>query len=552
MRKNLFLALAAMLLPVSLDAQIRDYVPIVRPKYNDETAAFLRKLGDSLERDGYYDAAEALNRYTAGCFGSGFVYVGPDGTNYVVTNLHVVSQAASVTVEFQSKDGEKTLHENCSILTIDEKLDLALIAFPPGAHPLKQGLSLSSSELDDGAEVWSAGYPGLGGSPSWQLGKGNVTNSAVRIPEVADPESTYIIQHSAPVDPGNSGGPLLVIDRASPAGYAVVGINTAKAYRRQAANFSVPTKAILGFVERTLHADKARVDQGVVLEARCRAFAQTATGKTEAYEELAAYISYAYVGVVGESVLKDVLSTAPTKVRDNIMSVFAGSSPIEGIRLAIAYAILSGLPQDASMAISFLALDGDAEAPETRVPVRFSRNGEEIATAWVREQGVWRLTGYSGLGKKEETAEKKSKAGETGDALDARHSPYYLLVTGGAQLLSGDSLFWSLGLDYVPDIYFSYGFEVAFLTSVDAQIGVDLRVQYPITQRRFSMVPYAGVLGGLFLYYDVMDYPKYIAPEAGIRLGYDSFYFTASYRYFFTNLLIFSGSSISLTIGYGI
>ena len=540
-RISLFLVLS--LVAMSLYAQIRDYVPVVRPKYHAETVAFLEKLSASMEKDGYYDAAEMLKYYAKGGFGSGFVYVAEDGTDYVITNLHVVSQAESVILEFQQKDGGKTIYENCSVVAVDEKTDLALVAFPSGTKPFRTGLTFAAATVDDGAEVWSAGYPGLGGTPSWQLGKGNVSNGTARIPELADPDITFIIQHSAQVDPGNSGGPLLVEAKAT-AGYAVVGINTWKAFNRQATNFSIPASAIRAFLKKALNPADAKASQATLLESRCRGFAKLFEKGTDGYKDLAPYVSYAYVASDGEAVIKETLSVAPTKIRDSILNVFTEDSPVEGIRLAIAYTILSKASSGESAAsLSFMAVDADADEPKAKVPVRFSLNGKEVSTSWTREHGLWRLTEYP-LGMKAES-EKEGKKDKTGVATGFQfdYAPYSAFFFIGNTFLSDSMRLWTFGVDFVPDTYVSYGLELGYMgfsleDDGGVQFGANVRGQLPITNGDFSVLPYAGLDGGiLFMLSDAMEddsspISTYAALDAGLKIGFKSFYLGGSYRYY--------------------
>jgi serine protease Do len=557
MRARLPFLLMITLAVSSLHAQIRDFVPVVRPKFHDDTVAFLEKLSDSMQKDGYYDAADMLKYYAKGGFGSGFVYVAKDGTNYVITNLHVVSQAASVTLEFQQKEGGKTMYENCSVLAVDEKLDLALVAFPDGVKPFKVGLAFSDTTVEDGGEVWSAGYPGLGDTPAWQLGKGNITNAQARIPELADPDLTFIIQHSAQVDPGNSGGPLLLVDKASPAGYTVIGINTWKAVNRQAANFSIPSKAIQVFLKKALTPEAVKANQASLLESRCRAFAKTTGKRTEAYKDLAPYVSYAYVGVVGESALKDVLATAPTKIRDDVLDVFVERSPIEGIRLAIAYTILAKIPEGETSGLSFTAIDGEAEEAKARVPVRFSLDGKEVATAWVREHGLWRLADYSGLVKAGTDKDAKKKGDATASSISFDECPYDGMVYVGALMPTDDLKIWVFGVEFIPSNYYSFNAELGAANFFDSmsmdssssgigavmEMGAGAKAFLPITWGSFCLMPYVGVDGGVLALMDQEEVSTYFAADGGVRVGFNAVNIGVSYRYYFSHPVSFDYDS---------
>jgi len=75
-------------------------------------------------------------------------------------------------------------------------------------------------------------------TPLWQFSTGNVSNAVARFPRSLDDPTMMgpFIQHTAPIDPGNSGGPLLVAQADVPSGFAVAGINTLTGTWRQAAN----------------------------------------------------------------------------------------------------------------------------------------------------------------------------------------------------------------------------------------------------------------------------------------------------------------------------
>lgn len=566
--------LAALAWP--LFAQIRDYVPIVRPVYHAETIAFLNKLSDSMKKDGYDDAAAVLKGYAEGGFGSGFVITASDGANYVVTNRHVVSEAASITLEFEKGDGSQTMYKNCPVLAVDEDLDLALVAFPQGVKPFKAGLSFAKASLEDGAEVWSAGYPGLGDSPAWQLGKGNITNGSAKVPELADPAITSLIQHSAQVDPGNSGGPLLVPDKSSESHYQVIGINTWKAVDRQAANFSIPAAAIAKFIESSLSRDAEKTPQASRLETRCRDFIGAAA-KKDAYKSIARLVSYSYVASDGEAILKDALATAPSAVRSEIVAVFSDSSPIEGIRLAIAYKIQTKLAgKDGPLPLGFVAVDGNAEAADSAVPVRFSFQGKEISLPWIREHGVWRLASYPFKeGEIAKSPDRKEKKDSGVSSLTFDDSPYAALFRLGAVLsLSGDGLLYEAAFDIQTSAFTSIGMAGAFRKStytpssdwgypkdgVLVEVGPEFLLQLPIRAESFAVIPHAGVKGGILIDTAAMGSSDagmgiYALAKGGLSFGFgeeSKFLVGVDYRQYLLSPANTANPGISLWVGFGI
>jgi S1-C subfamily serine protease len=142
--------------------------------------------------------------------GSGFVY---SSEGYIVTNNHVVEEAASIEVRFI--DGYSFKAE---VVGTDPYSDLAVLkieSLPEEVKPLKLG---DSSKLKVGDTVVAIGNPyGLSGTMT--LGIVSQLGRFLRAPGgylIVD-----VIQTDAAVNPGNSGGPLLNLKGE------VVGVNTA-------------------------------------------------------------------------------------------------------------------------------------------------------------------------------------------------------------------------------------------------------------------------------------------------------------------------------------
>ena len=172
------------------------------------------------------DTEERPERPTGGA-GSGFVY-DPGGVEetddgYVVTNQHVVGDAAEVDVRFH--DGEWRVG---TVVGTDAYTDLAVVRvadLPAEATPLP----LVTSAPAPGRPVAALGTPmGLDGSISTGIVSGAnrtmPTSDGYVIPDT--------VQTDAPINPGNSGGPLVTAgdqarDGDGPA--AVVGVNRARA-----------------------------------------------------------------------------------------------------------------------------------------------------------------------------------------------------------------------------------------------------------------------------------------------------------------------------------
>lgn len=141
--------------------------------------------------------------------GSGFIL---DDNGYIVTNNHVVADAATVTVIFYNG-----LEAPAEIIGTDDDSDLAVIKvdqLPDGVHPLSLG---DSDSVQPGEWVIAIGNPfSLGGS----ITLGIVSAVGRSLPSGVTPFAIpQAIQTDAAINPGNSGGPLLNLNGE------VVGVN---------------------------------------------------------------------------------------------------------------------------------------------------------------------------------------------------------------------------------------------------------------------------------------------------------------------------------------
>ena len=155
---------------------------------------------------------------------------------YILTNAHVVSNAAAVSVELDN--GESYVAD---VIGYDTKTDLAVMKIDAeGLTPAEFG---NSDELRVGERVVVIGNPG-GRELSGSAAQGIV--SGVNRSLSADSYSTSYIQTDAAINPGNSGGAL-----ANAYGQ-VVGISSARlaSYDYENICFAIPINTAKPIVEQ--------------------------------------------------------------------------------------------------------------------------------------------------------------------------------------------------------------------------------------------------------------------------------------------------------------
>lgn len=161
--------------------------------------------------------------------GTGTV-VSPEGGTFIITNNHVVEGSASGRVWVIFEDGKKAEVE---IVGRDPAADLALLIspeLPRGVTPVRFG-----DRLRIGQQVYAFGYPF--GEPSVTFGFINAVEPTITWP---------FVWMQAPLNPGNSGGPLFNEKRE------MVGVNTAVIPTNIAIGGGISLVMPIDYVERLL------------------------------------------------------------------------------------------------------------------------------------------------------------------------------------------------------------------------------------------------------------------------------------------------------------
>lgn len=163
--------------------------------------------------------------------GTGFVIKSGASFAYVVTNDHVVNGASDVTLSTQ--DGTQL---PAIAVQEDSADDLAVIKIAQPATPFPALTWGDSDSAQLGEQVVAIGFAlGLQGEPSVSNGIISALNRDV------GQRWTYL-QHTAPINHGNSGGPLLDMNGT------VIGINTLLDENAQSVYFAIPSSKARGEV----------------------------------------------------------------------------------------------------------------------------------------------------------------------------------------------------------------------------------------------------------------------------------------------------------------
>lgn len=197
--------------------------------------------------------------------GSGF-FVTKDT---IATNMHVVEKAASGYAKLVGREAKYTV---AGTVGVDDRCDLVLLKLNDANAPTL--LLADSSRVQVGDEVYAVGNPqGLEGTFS----KGIVSG-------IRTLEDDTLLQITAPISPGSSGGPVL------DANGRVIGVSVATFSGGQNLNFAIPASYL-----HSLMADSHAVKPLVAMN----------TPKAEASSMLDTLGDRSREGVIGTSFLWD-------------------------------------------------------------------------------------------------------------------------------------------------------------------------------------------------------------------------------------------------------
>lgn len=162
-------------------------------------------------------------------FGSGVII---DKKGYIVTNYHVIKRAANESIVIKNKNGEN--YTDIKILDVDKRRDFAVLKIK--GFDLTTADLGNSNKIDVGMKIIAIGNP---------KGLENTVSEGI-VSAKREMDGYWLIQVTAPISPGSSGGGLFNTNGE------LVGITTATVKDGQNLNFAIPINYVRGSLEEIL------------------------------------------------------------------------------------------------------------------------------------------------------------------------------------------------------------------------------------------------------------------------------------------------------------
>jgi S1-C subfamily serine protease len=196
-----------------------------------------------------YRVTPGLDPYPRQALGSGFVL---DKAGHIVTNYHVIEGADAIEVSFSNQDTLKA-----RLVGSDPSTDLAVLRVDSSSRSLTPLPLGDSDRVRVGDAVVAIGNP-FGLSRTATAG----IVSAVQERTITAPNGypiDHVIQTDAPINSGNSGGPLLSRSAEVVGVNSQIGLGDTGAGGNVGIGFAVPSNTVKSVVAQLI--DKGRVDR---------------------------------------------------------------------------------------------------------------------------------------------------------------------------------------------------------------------------------------------------------------------------------------------------
>lgn len=472
MKKNVVFLIGFSISVWGVYADIADQVVLVRTEYPDSVVENYERIADWLENSGSRGLAERFRGQALGGFGSGSVIRTPGGRILVLTNYHVAAQSGTVTLEYAGRSGSGAKFENCRVIAADIERDIALVEVPEQARELAAPLRFDETPQRDGAEVWSAGYPGLISSPSWQPATGTVTNQEAVIPELRVPELDYVIQHSAIIGPGSSGGPLLL--RVGDDDYRIVGVNTWRFGGRDNTYFAIPAAEAAAYIAE--YGDMAVVPEAAELEERLRDSADRFIAEFTSGGKLDTRRIKNLVSDIGWSSYLDYRKGLESDEREQLDADFVSRDSYDAMKEAAADRI-GALAGEEGGEVVRIRTPVDPEL--TEVDYRLGESDEVIGRKWEMNRWVIRSLSFIDADKADKMQEDSKKKRSSGLIdRDLRFASFTVRGGGVLPIISSSSS----PINSQSEMGFGLGVAVDFFPSPYLRLGLGYGISPELVQ----------------------------------------------------------------------
>ncbi|AKU96317.1 serine protease [Labilithrix luteola] len=360
---------------------LRQNTVSVHVEASPRIAELFGAVAERMKQSGKAELAEFFTAQTGGAFGSGFA-VRRGGETFIVTNRHVVDFADEAEI---SVDGSNEAVP-VDVIYADKDYDLAVLSFREQAPRNLPGLRLSSTHAHDLETVIATGYPGLDGRPSYQITRGQISNE--RFSATSRGHTITLLQHTAPIDPGSSGGPL-----ANESG-AVVGVNFVKYEGRDNVYLAIPVDAVSRVIDAALETKRGLANVPWLVDRLGKSCGTLVGGLRHEGEPSVDVYDLITNDVIAERGFESVeaMSKRETKAnREELWSAFV-ENPTAIMRVAVAERLWKEAHGKEGLPVTCLPLQQDPKSDTLRLLVKFERGTRE--TFWRFEQGSWKLAAF--------------------------------------------------------------------------------------------------------------------------------------------------------------
>lgn len=206
-------------------------------------------ISSSVEK--VYDSVVVIEAYDEDGLSStatGFVYKIIDNKAYIITNQHVIEDTSDIYVTFTNNSKEKV-----EVIGSDEYEDIAVLSLNKKDYMKEINIS-SSQKSKIGDTTFVIGTPIDSKIYSWTVTRG-ILSGKNRLVEYSVSDDNYMIdvlQTDAPINSGNSGGPLCN------ANGEVIGVVNLKLTKNsvESIGFAIPIENVVNYADKIINGEK--------------------------------------------------------------------------------------------------------------------------------------------------------------------------------------------------------------------------------------------------------------------------------------------------------